>query len=86
MYTFPLATVGTVNVTAKPALSAAAIELFQSSLVRFVALKACKTAGPHPGDCGVQYLLLSSAQRIPLLAPFDETEGVAPGNPNEAAV
>jgi hypothetical protein len=32
---------------------------------------------------GVPYLLLSSAQTIPLDVPLAETEGVAPGNPKD---
>jgi hypothetical protein len=40
MYTLPLATVGTVNLTARPVVSVVAIELSHSSWVRSVASKA----------------------------------------------
>ena len=85
MYTLPLATVGTANFTAFPAWSrlADACELFQSSLARFVASYACKTAGPHQVDCGVQYVCVSMAHTMPLADPKDDTEGVAPGKTND---
>ena len=36
--------------------------------------------GPHPGDCSVQYCVLSSAQTTAFeLSGFEVIEGVAPG-------
>jgi hypothetical protein len=48
MYTLPLATVGTVNFTAFPAVSRPPVawELFHNSVATLLALYACKMAGP----------------------------------------
>ncbi len=64
-YTLPLHTVGTANLTAPPRSL-----LRKSSVPRFVASQACKTAWPE---------LFSYAQTIPLPFPLDEIVGVAPG-------
>src|ERR1700734_2775408 len=53
-YTFPFATVGTVNFTAFPAVLPVPWVLFQSSLATLVASYACSTVGPHVPDCFVQ--------------------------------
>src|SRR5882672_9863378 len=71
--------VGTVNFTAFPAPSAALASLCHSSVPRFVASYARKTAGPQLVAWPVQYVFVLSAHTIPLVVPLAEREGVAPG-------
>src|SRR5260370_38721866 len=73
---------GPVNFKAFPALSAAFWELLQSSLLRFVASYAWRTAGPLPNEPAGPYALLSMAHTIPLLVPLAETDGGGPGKYN----
>src|SRR5215475_11560307 len=95
MYTLPLATVGTVNFTALPAVSRPGFcALFHNSLPMFLASYARRTAGPpavkdpFPNGAGavvlfVPRLLESIAQRMPFVAVgVAEIDGDAPGNPN----
>src|ERR1700675_3319727 len=72
--------VGGANLTAPPAWSRplGACELFQYSVARLFALKACTIAGLGPG-AGGPYWLDSMAHTIPIDSPRDEIEGVAPG-------
>ena len=85
-YTFPFATVGTVNLTAKPAAFIGPCELFHNSVPRLVASYAWSTVGPHPGDPVVQDWVLSSAHTIASeLSGLVDIDGVAPGKLYEVA-
>src|SRR5215475_4264989 len=83
-YAFPFATVGTVNLTAIPAASAAFCTLFHSSVEMLLASYACSTAGPPAAQLPtfVPQLFVFRAHTMPLLVPDEEIEGVAPGNGN----
>jgi hypothetical protein len=63
--------------------------LFYSSVARFVASNACRTAGPAallpPLYCHT-YTCPSIIHTIPLPAPFEEIEGDDPGNEKLVAV
>ena len=91
IYTFPFATVGTVNFTAFPAVSRPpdAWELFHSSVETLLASYACRTAGPARA-CPlslVPYAAALIAHTMPsVVADEAEMEGVAPGNPNVEGV
>src|SRR5271154_1671207 len=76
--------VGTVILTAFPAVFPVPLELFQSSVARFVASYACRIAGPAARVGFVSLIpdwLESMPQTIPLVVPDDETDGVTPGKP-----
>jgi hypothetical protein len=91
IYTFPFATVGTVNFTAFPAVSRppAASELFQSSIEMLLASNACKIEGPAAllAPFFVPNAALSIAHTMPFaVADDDEIDGVAPANPKPDGV
>src|ERR1700732_5546106 len=77
--------VGTTNLVALPGLSRLEFRLLLYRVLEtLLALCASKTAEPPE-----VYALVKTSQTIPLLLPFEEIDGVAPGKPpfsEEAAV
>jgi hypothetical protein len=89
MYTFPFATVATVNFTALPAWSRFAFcELFHNSFARFVASYAWSTAAPPPVSTPFgPFFAGSIAHTIPFSVADDaEIDGDEPENPNPVGV
>ncbi len=91
MYTFPFATVGTVNFTAFPALSRLKFcELFHNSVAEVRRIVSVQHRRPPAGAFGVPlvpYFPVSMAQTIPFSVAEDaEIDGDAPANPNPVGV
>jgi hypothetical protein len=84
-YTFPLATVGTVNFTASPAVSrdATAIALLYISFERLFGSYARRIAGAFGvASAPLESINHKMAELVALVDPFQEITGVAPCGPS----